>query len=316
MDARKNPTIIFRILMKRIIATADFGSNTCHLIVGSASPGNFKIIADESEWLYLGKEIGTTGEISKDSEKKIIDTVDSFKKTAEKSKAESILIFGTESLRAAKNQKEVLSKVKKKTGVDILLIPGIEEARISHKATMLDTFTSAPSLFVEVGGGSTQVSLCFGSKLEEVISMPIGTSRLLSKSGLAYPASEESVRKIEEIIDEELKKIEHFRQAECLVAAGGLARGIVRALHPDYNRTVKLIELQYIATINADLDEDALQQRYPVKLRRGVTLLPGAIVLSKVMNMLNTDELTVSHFGIREGMVLEILEGNYKANPL
>ncbi len=313
---RLTPIIINDIIMKRIISAADFGSNTCHLIVGSTTPGNFNVLADESEWLYLGKEIGSTGKISSESTQRIIDTVEKFKKTSKKCKCEKMLIFGTESLRSASNSEKVLQKIKEKTDIEILLIPGDEEARISHKATMLDTFTSAPSLFVEVGGGSTQVCYCFGTRIQEVVSMPIGTSRLIAKCNITYPCPQESIDKIHEIVDKELEKISHFRDADCMVAAGGLARGAIKALHPDNNRNLDLIELEYLAETCGKLSEETLVERYPLKTRRAVTILPGAIVISKIMKKLNMNELTVSNFGIREGMILEILEGNYPGTTL
>ena len=292
--------------MARRFAAADIGSNTVHLLVAEPTNRGLRRVVNESDWLSLGETVSSKGSIPDSDAQKLIETIRRYKRTAEVNGAEQLYVFATEAMRLAKNHDAVLNKILKLTGVKVDLISSQREAELSLLGITLDTHMAGDLLMVEVGGGSAQVAVCENRKLVDQQSLPIGTGRMLAQFSIQQPSEPEAVDNVRRHIRAFWHQCPKPSQLDMVAASGGVARGIIRALHPDGERLVQSFELDYLIRSTMELDVNAIARRFRVKLKRAGSLLPGAIVYQEMLRHYHQDRFLVSEYGVREGAVLEL----------
>jgi exopolyphosphatase/guanosine-5'-triphosphate,3'-diphosphate pyrophosphatase len=298
--------------MARILAAADIGSNTAHLLV-AATDGNLVMRLDNlNEWIPLGEVVARQGEIPVEIQDQLVMALREFKRVASQKQAEGLYVFATEGMRLARNHTRVLKRLKDETGIHVDLISPATEAQFSFRGLMLDCRALNVDLMVEVGGGSAQIGLVQGQKLCEEESLPIGTGRVIAESGLSNPCPDHALKRAEEYIGSALSQARIQHQAGNLACSGGVVRGLWRALHPDGEKLIHLREVEHLAWAVARLPVDRVIARYGVKQKRAGTLLPGALIYSALMKRFGVDQMVISEFGVREGAILEMAEGSLK----
>ena len=168
-------------------------------------------------------------------------------------------------------------------------------------------------LLVEVGGGSAQVAWCRNGVVERDASLPLGTGRLIATTGLTAPANTDQIESLSNQIEASIESaITNWPPVARVVACGGVARGMVRALHPDGEPTINQRELDFLGWSAGRLNVESIMCRYGVKEKRAMTLLPGSMIFDAILRTFNIDELTVSAFGVREGAILELFQQETK----
>lgn len=298
--------------MPRRFAAADIGSNTVHLLVGEMTGrGGIRRVVNISEWLSLGEIVSKEGKIPSLDTAKLLETLRRYKRISDDAGVESLYVFATEAMRVAENHTKLIDEIRKQTGIKVDLISPRREAELSLLGVTIDTQISDSTIFVEVGGGSAQVALCEGHDIVEQASLPIGTGKLLGTFGLNQPASETHIEEMRHSIFEQWDSAPKPREGAVAVASGGVARGIMRALHPDGERIIQLYELEYLMRAVAGLEIGEIVRRFRVKEKRAGSLLPGSMIFIEMLHRYGQDRILVSEFGVREGAILELsLGGN------
>lgn len=292
--------------MGRLIAAADIGSNTAHLLIASVGESGLKRLVNTSEWLSLGQHVSREGRIGDSKRKELIATLREFRQTVDEYGVDDYYVFATEAMRVAENHDEVLAQIEKKTDTKVEIISPAREAELSVLAAAVDCPGPDPMLMVEAGGGSVQVAFCEEGKVIRQTSLPIGTGVLTNRSGLEYPATTSQIMRLREIIAEECEIVADYPSVARIVGCGGVARGLWRAMHADGERDLVAEEISFLAWDTQRLSPKTIVARYGVKLRRAETLLPGAYVFLEIMGLFGHDHVTVSQYGVREGAVLEM----------
>ena len=299
--------------MTRILAAADIGSNTAHLLV-AATDGHLVMRIDNfNEWIPLGEVVARTGEIPKEIVQQLVLAVKEIRRIANSKQAESLYVFATEGMRSALNHRSVLKKILDETGVKVDVITPRREAELSLSGMLLDTRNYGAEMMFEVGGGSAQIGRVSKNKMVEEESLPLGTGRIIAESGLRNPCPDYALSAAINYIDSVLSGSHIEGAASIGVASGGVGRGLWRALHPDSEKVIALEELDYIVWSCTRLPTDRIVARFGVKQKRAGTLLPGALVYRALMRRYGLRDLAVSEFGIREGAVLEMSAGKIKS---
>jgi len=305
--------------MGRILAAADIGSNTVHLLIAEVDGGLVSRLSDVNEWVSLGEVVGRHGKVPPAVIDRLIKSLDTFRRAAISMGAEAMYVFGTEALRKADNQKRVLEAIRVATGIQVDLIPGTREATLGLRGAWLDCDGDGPFLICEVGGGSAQIAQCVIDKglprIESEVSLPLGTGTLIAQVGLEDPCEPERFQALEETVRAAIEGVPVGNNRR-MVACGGVIRGLWRALHPDGDREIAAEELDYLIWATRQLTLDVIVDRFQVKPKRAATLLPGAVVYRNLLAAAGLDRLTVSRFGVREGALLELAAGNIKASRL
>lgn len=302
--------------MPEVFAAADIGSNTVHLLVAGLDSVGLKRLINESEWLSLGQVVSHEGGIPSDLIDRLIATLGTFRAHAKSQGAQGLYVFATEAVRKASNYRDVIKRLQKATGLTIDVISPNKEAELGLKGALLDCPQEDKFLLVETGGGSVQLALCEGPDILAETSLPIGTGVILDKANLRHPAPASSLNAATKMVNEPLKKLIGFEGARTMVASGGVARGLWRALHPDGERSLHIVEVEYLAWSTQHLNQTTISKRYGVKPKRAVTLLPGALIYQAIMAHFGMHEMTVSQYGVREGAILEMSQGRIVPCPV
>lgn len=148
-----------------------------------------------------------------------------------------------------------------------------------------------------------------GNSVEEDTSLPLGTGRLTARFGLTFPAAPETVSAMRAAVEEQINEAVKGFAASRVIASGGVARGVWKALHPDGDKGIESRELDYLTWAATRLPVEVIARRFDVKLKRAATLLPGCIVYRSVLRALGAEKLRVSEHGVREGAILELIAG-------
>ena len=295
--------------MGRTFATADIGSNTVHLLVADVTKQAFRRLRNEADWLSLGEVVSREKVIPEQKVARLIATLQGFKAIARSCQADDLYVFATEAMRVAANHEDVIQRIRKEVGVKVDLISAAREAELSMRGSLLDLAPAEPFALLEVGGGSAQVALCEDGKLLAEKSLSIGTGRLIAEAEIEQPTSETSIRGLSNIITDSISNANLPTTIESVVGSGGVARGFVRALHPDGSHRIDRYELEYLLGSASKLSIDQIALRFSVKVKRAMTLVPGAAVFIALLHHFGADHMMVSEFGVREGALLEMAEG-------
>ncbi len=299
--------------MPQVLASADIGSNTVHLLVAEAENGHMGRIGDTNEWISLGEVVGREKKIPAALADRLIKTLDGFRKQAAAQGATAIYVFGTEAIRKATNQAQVLEAIRVATGIKVDIISGQREAELGLRGAWLDCSGPGPFVMAEVGGGSAQVATCIVENgiplIDQEASLPIGTGTIIAKIGLEGSCNQDQFDALEAMVDKALMSVPES-QTKRVIACGGVARGLWRALHPDGEREIAIEELEFLIWTTRKLTLDVIVDRFAVKPKRAATLLPGAVVYRSILKKCGMSSLVVSRFGVREGAILEMADGN------
>ena len=302
--------------MPEVFAAADIGSNTVHLLVAGMSSTGMQRLLNESEWLSLGQVVSHEGRIPSELVDRLISTLGTFRAHAKVHSSKGLYVFATEAMRKAANYRDVIKRLEKATNIKVDLISPNREAELGLKGALLDCPQPERFLLVETGGGSVQLALCEGPEILAECSLPIGTGVLIDKAKLKQPCTATSVNSAERLVKQSLAGLIGFEGAEAVVASGGVARGLWRALHPDGERVLHVKEMEFLSWSTRHLNQTTISKRYGVKAKRAVTLMPGAVIYQAVLSQFGIDQMTVSQFGVREGAILEMSQGRIAPCPL
>src|SRR6185312_17130024 len=178
------------------LGVLDVGSNTVHLLVVDANRGAHPTpMHDDRTLLRLAEEIGKDDKLSKAGEKALVRAVQKAVDQAEKQGCEDFLALVTSAIRDADNGMEVLERVREQTGVDLQVLSGEDEARLTFFAVRRWFGWSAGRLLVlDIGGGSLELATGSDEEPDAVNSLPLGAGRLTRDLLAGDSADAEAVR--------------------------------------------------------------------------------------------------------------------------
>ncbi len=310
-----------------VLAAIDVGSNTIHLTTARPTPdgADLEYIADELELVRLGADVSHTGAIGSERMARAVAAVRRQVQVARDGGAERILGIATEGVRAAKNGRELLERVRDETGVTLELISGDQEAALTYwgATSGLDDIYARCGV-VDLGGGSIEIVLGMGSAVQWRRSLPLGSGVMHDRYAPADPAQAEELAAVRAAVDDALATLDLPLPVDEALASGGTATTLAslaaRALNAD--GTLAPFELatngprsRRVTALTEDMIHtllDLLQSRpaaeiaarYAIEEARARLLSAGATVLLATMRRLEADALRVRKRGIREGALL------------
>ena len=303
------------------LGVLDVGSNTVHLLVVDAHRGAHPtpMHSDKAE-LRLAEAITKDGALTKDGERRLIDAVDNARQIATDHACDDILSFATSAVRDATNSKQVLERVKSKSGVDLRVLSGPDEARLTFLAVRRWYGWSAGRLLaLDIGGGSFEIGLGMDETPELAFSMPLGAGRLTRERFKSDPPTRGEVDKLRDYVDETLKQLvpqlldagkpDHiaatsktFRSLARLTGAAPSSEG------PRIQRLLTLSGLRQLITFILRMASEDIAGLEGVSPTRADQLLAGAIVAETAMRQLGCESLEICPWALREGVILRRLD--------
>ncbi|HRJ27641.1 MAG TPA: hypothetical protein PLO61_09060 [Fimbriimonadaceae bacterium] len=295
--------------MGRVFAAADIGSNTVHLLVAETTRRGLRRLHNVSDWMSLGQVVSHERMIPEPLVDRLLLTLTQFQEASLTFKAEGLTVFATEAMRSATNHPAVLDRIRSEVGIEVDLISPRREAELSYQGIQLDCAGPEPFMLLELGGGSAQVAWCHQGQVQWDVSLAIGTGRLLDLANITYPVPEVAHQRLAQILQTTLGSLEIHEPVPRVVACGGVARGLWRALHPDGDRVLLRQELEYLRWASSRLTLDQISQRFGVKAKRSATLFPGSMAYLFLMEKLGVSVMEISEYGVREGAIREMALG-------
>lgn len=285
-------------------AAIDIGSNAVRLLFANVFLFNGQTIFKKESLirvpLRLGEESFMDGFISTSKAEKLSKTMQAFRNLIEVEDIPYYRACATAALREASNGKEIVEKVLKETGVKIDIIDGSTEAKAiyaNHVAQNLDS--NRAYLYIDVGGGSTELSLFAKNKLAKSISFPIGTLKLLNNQ--IEDADWEPIKKVAQEIKKEYKDI-----------AGIGTGGNINKLYKLYGNTeVGNISYKQIREAYEHLEGFTYAERVTIlglKPDRADVILPAAEIFMSVMKWANIETVFVPKIGLADGIIHQLFE--------
>jgi exopolyphosphatase / guanosine-5'-triphosphate,3'-diphosphate pyrophosphatase len=303
------------------LGVLDVGSNTVHLLVVDAHHGAAPIPAHShktemrlAEHIVDGEKISRTG----------IDTLVSFVRSAQDVAEDfgvtETMAFATSAIREASNGDSVLREVRERTGIELKVLSGDDEARLTFLAVRRwYGWSSGRLLVLDIGGGSLEVAIGADEVPDVAVSLPLGAGRLTRAFLTKDPARPEDVKAMRKharaTIADVTGRITRAGQPRHVVATSKTFRSLARITGaapssegPFVRRRLHRDDLRLWVPKLAGMTAKERAELSGVSPGRAPQLLAGAIVAESAMDLLGLSQLEIAPWALREGVILERLD--------
>lgn len=302
-------------LGSRRYVVVDVGTNSVKFHVGERlADGEWQTVIDRSEITRLGQGLEETGRLGAEPIERTVTAIVEMVEEAKRAGVEAIAAVGTAGLRQASNRNEFLEAVRNRAGLEVEVISGEEEARLSYVAVMAALNLGRGRLVVfETGGGSSQFTFGEGDRVDERFSLDVGAVPYTERFRLDRAVDEETLAAALAAIAVELAPLDGRPTPDLLVGIGGAVTNLAAVKHgletydPDVVRGSVLEAAEVDRQIELYRTRDAEERRRirGLQPKRAEVILAGACVIRCVLAKLGRDPLTVSDRGLRHGLLLE-----------
>ena len=282
------------------MAAIDIGSNAARLLISDVLKGpqgnpEFIKAALVRAPLRLGFEVFDKGEIPPNKVDKIIKTMKSYKLLLDVYEVIHVKACATSAMRDAFNGAEIIRKVKAETGIEIRIISGQEEASLIYENHIAEGMTKEESyLYIDVGGGSTELTFFSDGKLVFKESFNIGTIRLLKNQ-----VNESLWDEMKEFIKERTKGYHH-------VTAIGSGGNINKIFSLSKRKEGKPLTLDLLRDYFKEFSNLSINQRmtlYHLREDRADVIVPALLIFINVLRWADAEEIYVPKIGLADGLI-------------
>lgn len=315
------------------IAAIDIGSNSIKLVVvEAATPDSFAVLAREKEVVRLGHQTLRQGYIAPAAVDRSAAAIKRFKLIAEARGAEALIAIATASVREASNAAEFTEEIWQRTGVRVEVLSGIEEARlIGLAAQQACAIRGTTQLNIDIGGGSTELSLFHDSNHLRLFSVKLGAVGMTEKFLTTDPVKPKELRQLKDEIRAALERpAREFSRDKWDQASG--TSGTILALgeavtyarggsHAPAPNSVSNWEIPFnqLAKFNESLEKKTVAERATlpgISAQRAEIVIAGGLILEGVMRALKINKVRTCEWALREGVIIDRLrELDAEARP-
>ncbi len=296
-------------------AVIDVGTNSVKFHVGERDASNvWRRIVDRAVVTRLGEGLVQGGGIGAGPRDRTATAIADMVREALDLDVVAIVAVGTAGLRAAANSSEVINAFRERAGITVTTITGEEEGRLAYLAAIQRNGHPEGSVAVfDTGGGSSQFTFGFDTRVDERFSLPVGAVRYTERFGLGSAVTADVLAEARAAIDADLARIDGRPPPDRLIAMGGVVTNLaaiklgLATYDPDVvnNSTLDRAEIDRQIEIFRGLDADARRTIVGMQPARADVILAGACIVRAVMDKLGQDELTVCDRGLRHGLLDE-----------
>ncbi len=303
------------------LGVIDIGSNTVHLLVVDAHPGGAPIPATSHKMvLRLSEHVDDGGLIDESGAQELVGFVAECLEIAAEQGVEEILAFATSAIREAPNGDAVLARVREATGVDLQVLEGVDEARLTFLAARRWVGWSAGTLLViDIGGGSLELTLGGDEEPDVAKSLLLGAGRVTRELLPGDPPSADDVRAARRAVRATLaKEIRPYAKAaapDSVVGTSKTMRSLARIAGaapsgdgPYVPRRLRLADVTDTISLVSTMPARERAGLAGVSAARAQQILAGGIVAEAAMDLLGVEQLSICPWALREGVLLRYLD--------
>ncbi|ROI00467.1 Ppx/GppA phosphatase family protein [Chryseobacterium daecheongense] len=284
------------------IAAIDIGSNAARLLINEVKINNRKPEFIKLNLLRiplrLGMDVFTLGKIGEEREKMVVDSMKIFSDLMKIYKVDHYRACATSAMRDAANGQQIIKEVKETSGIEIEIISGDEEATLvyeNHVAEGLDKEFSY--LYIDVGGGSTELTFYENGKMKYEKSFNIGTIRLLNNLVTLDNWKE---------MKEEIKKNITSKKPIVAIGSGG---NINKVFSMSKTKDGKPMSLSHLKKVYKEFDELTVEERmtqYNLREDRADVLVHALKIFNNVMTWADINRIFVPKISVADGLIHNI----------
>ena len=290
-------------------AAIDIGSNSIKLVVVDAAASNsFAVLAREKETVRLGHETLLKGHLGRGAILSATDCIQRFRSIAEARGAERIVATATAAVREANNSANFINAVEQKTGIKVEILSGIEEARlIGLAASHGCSAKGATALNIDIGGGSTEISIFRDGLPLRLHSIRLGAVGLTERFFKSDPPGAKAVREtqfeIRAAVERPAREL-HDCSWDHVTGTSGTILAIGSTLRE------AVINLRELTQFNGSLAEMTIAERRSaarITQQRAEIIVAGGLILEGIMRALGIKSLSTCEWSLREGVIIDRL---------
>lgn len=299
------------------LAAIDLGTNSLKMLIADCnSKGDIRVLFRDRAVVRLGE--GTFSgkgphKIPENVKKRTLKALKKYAEALKEFQVEAVRATGTSAIRDAKNGLSFLKEIYQSTGLEIEMISGEEESRliVLGVSSGLHLNPKEPALFVDLGGGSCEVTLVHQRKIKKSVSLPLGAVRLTETFFSGKEPIEDKVENLRKHTQAILKK--HWPRPQKVDLAVGSA-GTIKTLGRIYrkwmgsplNDPLEYRDIDYIVSKIQNMETPQIAQVPGVDDKRAEILPAGALVVREVLRYFKCSDIIVSMRGLREGLLLDL----------
>jgi exopolyphosphatase/guanosine-5'-triphosphate,3'-diphosphate pyrophosphatase len=287
------------------IAAVDIGSNAIRLFIADCRTEKDRVelekLAHTRIPLRLGAEVFTVGVISEETKMALRDVILGYKYLIQSVHVQDIRVCATSAMRTAENRDEVTQFILRQTGVRIDILSGAEEAELILGNFSNSEFSNKGNyLFIDVGGGSTELTIIVSGKKVASQSFEIGTVRMLLFDENRIP------KFIEQWLNDHLDRKLNYD----VIATGGNINSAFKILEKKSKSDCKIDELKELIREFETLSKEERMRKYKIRSDRADVILPALLVYTTIMEIAGLEKLHAPKFGLADGIVLYYYQKN------
>lgn len=296
-------------------AAIDVGTNSIKFHIGEKAPhGHWSTVTDRAEITRLGEGLGETSRISEPALKRTTDAITAMASEARRQGVRAIVAVGTAGLRQAANSADVIASIRDRSGIQVEVVSGDEEARLAYLATTQALGPTAGTILVfDTGGGSSQFTFGHGNHVDERFSVDVGAARYTERFALDGAVSKDVVQEALTAIASDLDRLDARPVPDAVVGMGGATTNItavslgLASYDPEriQGATLTLEEIERQIELYRARDADARRSIVGLQPKRAEVILAGACIVRTVLKKIGKNSLTVSDRGLRHGLLAE-----------
>ena len=308
------------------IAAIDIGSNSIKLVVVEATASDsFAVLAREKESVRLGHETLSKQRLAPQAIERAVETINRFRSIAEARGTERLVAVATASVREAHNSSEFIKEIDRKTGVKVEILSGIEEARLIGVAASQGCAPPGVALLnIDIGGGSTEISLMRDGVAAELFSIKLGAVGLTDRFISNDPPKPKELRSLREEIRAALERPARELQGMRWQHATGTSGTILAIGEVMRSRSQREpgqteqgaqpaaaeITLSLLESFNESEAQMTISERRTtrgISSQRAEIIIAGGQILEGTMRSLGVNLLKTCDYALREGVIIERL---------
>lgn len=293
----------------KTLGAIDIGSNAIRLLISNVEEDDthtpiYKKVAFLRVPIRLGEDTFSEGSISEKKKVSLNEAMSGFSHIMKAYNVTDYIACATSAMRDADNSVEIISSIYKNTGIEIKIISGKEEAEIIFEAGGLNSMDKLRNyLYVDVGGGSTEVIIYSKQSKIDSQSFQIGTVRML-----AGKVRKEEKSFLKDWLTETYSKFEPLS----VIASGGNINKIHKLLGKREKEALSYIELKKLYDILNNLSYDERMQQYRLNAYRADVIIPAMKIFLTVCKICKIEEIFVPKVGLVDGLVHHLYTNGYK----
>jgi exopolyphosphatase/guanosine-5'-triphosphate,3'-diphosphate pyrophosphatase len=299
------------------IAAIDIGSNAIRLVIGDLDlHGEVHITKKFREPVRLGQDVFSTGILSKKTIALGVECFSHFRRIIEQNNVTHMRAIATSALREAKNRDEFIQAIKEQTGINIVCIDGVEEARLIGRAIDQKVkLRNRNAIIIDIGGGSVEVIISIDGQVRAMDSFKIGTVRLLQLM------NERNLKEknLQALLNEKMQDVRKFvlntvktDHIDLCIGTGGNFETLGKLRVALLNKTsIYSMSAHELEELQAHLIGMSVKERIQflrIKADRADVIVPAALIGLTIMNYVGCELLSVPFVGLRDGVLLELSE--------